>query len=98
MPSHIRRFLALTAVSIAALAATAAPASAQQGQDYISSENVTLVKSIKQAGDGVGARIVGHYLYVTSTKDLEIYDISTPEDPQLVGSLNLHIEFENEEV
>src|SRR3954470_22478189 len=98
MPSQIRRFLALTAVSIAALAATAAPASAQSGGDYISSENVSLLKSIKPAGDGVGARIVGHYLYVTSTKDLEIFDITKPEDPQMVGSLNLHVEFENEEV
>jgi hypothetical protein len=98
MGSHIRRFLALTAVSITALAAAAAPASAQQGQDYISSENVSLVKSIKSAGDGVGARVIGHYLYVTSTKDLEIFDITKPEDPQLVGSLNVHIEFENEEV
>ncbi|MEA2438630.1 MAG: hypothetical protein QOH76_54 [Thermoleophilaceae bacterium] len=98
MPSHIRRFLALTVVSIGALAAAAVPASAQNGQDYISSENVTLLKSIKPAGDGVGARVIGHYLYVTSTKDFGIYDISKPEDPQLVGSLNIHVEFENEEV
>src|SRR3954465_976837 len=96
MFTNVLRLAALTAVAAALLAA---PAYAQSpGGDYIASENVTLVKSIKQAGDGVGARIVGHYLYVTSTKDLEIYDISTPEDPQPVGSLNLHVEFENEEV
>src|SRR4051812_19508113 len=92
---NVRRLVALTVVLIAALAA---PASAQQANDYISSENVTLLKSIKAAGDGVGARVVGNYLYVTSTKDLEIYDISKPEDPQLVGNLNVHVEFENEEV
>src|SRR4051812_24103115 len=95
----IRRLGALAAVSIVSLCATAASAQAQSpGGDYIASENVSLVKSIKSAGDGVGARVIGKYLYVTSTKDLEIFDITTPEDPQLVGSLNLHVEFENEEV
>src|SRR4051795_2677181 len=98
MSFKVLRLVALTAVSIAVLAVAAAPASAQQGGDYISSENVTLLKSVKPAGDGVGARVVGNYLYVTSTKDLEIFDISKPEDPQLTGSLNLHVEFENEEV
>src|SRR4051812_37013964 len=96
MFTNVLRLVALTAVAAALLAA---PAFAQSpGGDYIASENVTLLKSIKSAGDGVGARIVGHYLYVTSTKDLEIFDITKPEDPQMVGSLNLHVEFENEEV
>jgi hypothetical protein len=98
MPSNARRLFALTCVVLAALCVAAAPALAAPGDDYISSANVQLVKSIKPAGDGVGARVVGHYLYVTSTKDLEIFDISKPEDPQMVGSLTLHIEFENEEV
>jgi hypothetical protein len=90
------RLVALTAVATAIFFCS--QASAQSGGDYIASENVTLLKSIKPAGDGVGARIVGKYLYVTSTKDLEIFDITKPEDPQLMGSLNLHVEFENEEV
>ena len=94
----LRRRFAVVAAVLALGAAAASPAAAQQGQDYISSENVTLLKSVKPAGDGVGARIVGHYLYVTSTKDLEIFDITNPEDPQIVGSLNVHVEFENEEV
>src|SRR3954464_2236657 len=92
----VLRLVALTAVATALFCSSA---SAQApGGDYIASENVTLLKSIKTAGDGVGARVVGNYLYVTSTKDLEIYDISKPEDPQLVGNLNVHVEFENEEV
>src|SRR3954468_2904407 len=96
MFTNVLRLVALTAVAAALLAT---PAFAQSpGGDYIASENVTLLKSIKSAGDGVGARIVGHYLYVTSTKDLEIFDITKPEDPQMVGSLNLHVEFENDEV
>src|SRR3954469_14678919 len=96
MFTNVLRLVALTAVAAALLVA---PAYAQSpGGDYIASENVTLLKSIKSAGDGVGARVVGHHLYVTSTKDLEIFDITKPEDPQMVGSLNLHVEFENEEV
>ena len=63
-----------------------------------SGPEVQFLKSIRLAGDGVGARIIGHYMYVTSTKDLEIYDISTPEDPQLVSSLAVDVEFENEQV
>src|SRR3954467_12922509 len=91
----VLRLVALTAVATALFCSSA---SAQApGGDYIASENVTLLKSIKAAGDGVGARVVGKYLYVTSTKDLEIFDLSTPEDPQLVGSLNLHVELDNEE-
>src|SRR3954466_1751642 len=96
MFTNVLRLVALTAVAAALLAT---PAFAQSpGGDYVASENVTLLKSIKSAGDGVGARVIGHYLYVTSTKDLEIFDITKPEDPQLVGTLNVHIEFENEEV
>jgi hypothetical protein len=50
------------------------------------------------AADGVGARAVGNLLYVTSTKDLEIYDISTPENPTLLGAVTVNVEFENEQV
>jgi LVIVD repeat-containing protein len=91
----VRRVLAI-AVALSALCV--APAAADQGPDYISSDNVQFVKSLKLAADGVGARIVGKYMYVTSTKDLEVYDISTPENPQMVGSVNVNVEFENEEV
>ena len=70
----------------------------QVGADYVSSDNVQFIRSLKLAADGVGARVVGNYLYVTSTKDLEIYDISAPADPQLMGTLTLDVEFENEQV
>lgn len=82
----------------AAEAAAISAAEAQVGADYVASDNVAFVKSFKLAADGVGARVVGHYLYVTTTKDLEIYDISTPTDPQLQGLATIDIEFENEQV
>ncbi|MEA2179073.1 MAG: hypothetical protein QOG77_2370 [Solirubrobacteraceae bacterium] len=73
-------------------------AETQVGADHVSSDNVELVRSIKLAADGVGARVVGSFLYVTTTKDLEIYDISDPADPGLVGAVTLDVEFENEQV
>ena len=97
----MKHAIQLAVAAFVASLMAAVPASAQeqqQGEDYLSSPNVTLLKRLRTAGDGVGARIVGKYLYVTSTKDLEIFDISNPEDPQQVGSLTVNVEFENEEV
>lgn len=68
------------------------------GADYVASGNVELLQRIPLAADGVGAKVVGHYLYVTSTKDLEIFDISDPGRPQRVGAVTLDVEFENEQV
>ena len=82
----------------AAEAAAVEQAQLQAGQDYVASPNVQFVRSFKLAADGVGARVVGNYLYVTTTKDLEIYDISTPADPRLLGLATIDIEFENEQV
>jgi hypothetical protein len=90
----------LTAILLLVLAAPAARA--QQGHvgpDYVSSANLDLIDRIKLVGDGVGATIVGKYMYVTSTKSLDVFDITTdPEHPQQVGLDTLDVEFENEEV
>src|SRR5712691_13233437 len=40
----------------------------QVGADFVASDNVQFIRSLKLAADGVGARVVGNYLYVTSTK------------------------------
>lgn len=87
----------LLALLVAGLAAPAAQA--ETGPDYISSDNVTLTASIKTVGDGVGARVVGPYLYVTTTKSLSIFDIKTdPAHPKQIGQDTMDVEFENEEV
>src|SRR4051812_973495 len=98
--ARVLGLLALLAGLLVALACAAPRAHADQtGPDYISSDNVEFVKSVRSpSGLTAGARIIGHYMYVTSSKDLEIFDISTPEDPQLVGSITANIQFENEEV
>ncbi len=90
----------LVAVASIVVGLSAAPALAdQQGPDYITSDNVQYLGSFKPAtGLTAGARVIGKYMYVTSSKDLEIFDISKPETPTLVGSLNANIQFENEEV
>ena len=64
----------------------------------ITSENVKFVKNIAEASDGVGARVVGNRLFVTTTKDLLVYDITDPVNPKNIGGINANISFENEEV
>jgi hypothetical protein len=96
-----RRRVARACAGALALLCVAVPgASAQNvGPDYVASDNVELVDRIKTVGDGVGARLIGKYLYVTTTKSLNIFDIATdPEHPREVGLETLDIEFENEEV
>src|SRR3954468_19139102 len=88
-------------VTIAALA-LAAPATyaSHTGPDYVASDNVQYITSDRLPGDGVGARVVGKYLYVTSTKGLTIYDISgaNAAAPKKIGQETMDVEFENEEV
>lgn len=68
------------------------------GTGYFASDNVTFVKNIREAADGVGGRVVGDKLYVTTTKDLQIYDISVPTNPVRQGLTTVDVEFENEQV
>lgn len=68
------------------------------GPGYYASDNVTFRKNIREAADGVGARVVGNKLYVTTTKDLQIYDITDPVNPVRQGSTTVDVEFENEQV
>ena len=77
----------------------AAPASAATGPDYVTSDNVEYVRSIKtDVGLTAGATVAGNRLFVTSAKNIAIYDISTPDNPQPIGILNANIAWENEEV
>lgn len=54
---------------------------------FFASDNVEHLAHIPMNNDSPGARIVGSYLYLTTSRDLRIYDISEPEVPQLVGEL-----------
>src|SRR4029079_8726616 len=88
------------AALVAALSLIAVPvASADQTwPDAVSSDNVDYLGSIKEdVGLTTGARIVGNKMFVTSAKNISIYDISTPETPVRVGILP-NASWENEEV
>jgi hypothetical protein len=89
------------AAAVAAVALTTAPIAAanKSGPDWVSSDNVEYLGSIKQdVGLTTGAKVVGNRLYVTSGKNITIYDISKPETPQTLGSMKVNVAWENEEV
>ena len=80
----IRRTLAL---SLAALATSAAPAAAQIPAGGFAS-GAEFVKNIS-TGPSSGGRLVGKHFYLTTGRELRIYDVSVPEDPAEVGRLTL---------
>lgn len=77
-----------------------APAAvAGTGPEYVSSDNVEYLGSIKDdVGLTTGARVVGQRLFVTSAKNISIYDISDPAKPVREGVLKANVSWENEEV
>src|SRR5688572_14586903 len=54
-----------------------------------SSDNVEYVTNFPQHTDSAGGRKLGDYFYITTERDLTIYDVSEPIDPVEVGSLTL---------
>src|SRR5690349_9561532 len=88
------------ATTLLALAFGAAGASANEvGPDYVMSDNVEYLGSIKQdVGLTTGAKVVGDRLFVTSGKNISIYDISDPATPRPLGALKVNVAWENEEV
>jgi hypothetical protein len=92
-----------TLVALLTAAVFAAPAGAQApegvGPDYVTSPNVEYLGFIKDdIGQTTGSRIVGNRLYVTSAKNLSIYDITDPAKPARIGLMHINIAWENEEV
>jgi hypothetical protein len=98
--AHSAKALALDSLAAQRTAVQTAIAGSANGSGlgYYASDNVTFVKNIREAADGVGGRVVGDKLYVTSTKDLQIYDISDPTNPVRQGLTTVDVEFENEQV
>ena len=97
------RRLALPALGAALVALLPGPgaraAGPTVGPDYVASDNVRFIENIRLPGQAAGAKVIGHYLYVTSSKDIEIYDITTPSAPALVSQLSdVEIGWENEQV
>ena len=93
---HTRAAL-LTTLFLLVIAAPAAAAPALP--DAVMSPNVEYLGSIKQdVGLTTGAKIVGDRMFVTSGKNISIYDISDPATPKPMGAMKTNIAWENEEV
>lgn len=90
----------LAALVVAALVAVAAPSSAAPSPGGVSSDNVVWVRNVPFAtGYAEGGRLVGDYFYVTvNGQGLLIFDVSEPEDPQLVGRYAAPHFWENEDI
>jgi hypothetical protein len=69
------------------------------GPDAVMSDNVEYLGSIKQdEGLTTGAKVIGDRMFVTSGKNISIYDISDPAKPKNLGGMKANIAWENEEV
>ena len=64
------------------------PAAGPSAGGY-SSPNVEFVKNFPQHTDSAGGRKLGDYFYITTERDLTIYDVSEPLDPVQVGHMVL---------
>lgn len=53
---------------------------------YFASDNIEYIDHIPLQNDTAGARVLGRYMYVTTSRELTIYDLSEPLKPEEVGS------------
>jgi len=94
------RSLRAAVVATLLILGLAAPAAAEPAlPDAVMSANVEYLGSIQQdVGLTAGAKVVGDRLFVTSGKNISIYDISDPANPQPLGGMKANVAWENEEV
>lgn len=72
------------------VASTTGPQAMPAGGDgvgYFASDNIEYIGHVPFENDTAGARVVGRYMYVTTSRGLSIYDLSDPLDPERVGSM-----------
>src|SRR3954454_11625253 len=95
------RSLHVTCLAVLTLLCAADPAAAAVPPlpDAVMSGNVEYLGSLKQdVGLTTGAKVVGDRLFVTSGKNISIYDISDPAAPKPLGLMKANVAWENEEV
>jgi hypothetical protein len=97
---EVKRLIALIAVSVMAFAGTAQGQTVPLGPAAgVASEDVEYVGFVPfEVGTSTGIAIHDDYMYLTSWKNISIYDISDPTQPVQVGFAPLGFQFENEEV
>src|SRR3954447_9143142 len=97
--SRMRPLRAALLLATLSLLCLAAPAVAAAPPDAVMSSNVEYLGSIQQdVGLTTGAKVVGDRMFVTSGKNISIYDISDPAAPKPLGGMTANIAWENEEV
>ena len=88
--------LALSGLSVASLGSAAAQTPTQGG---FTSDGVEYVNFVPfDQSTSTGMTIKGKYMYLTSWKNISIYDISDPTNPQPTDQLQVGFMFENEDV
>ncbi|MFN2545635.1 MAG: LVIVD repeat-containing protein [Actinomycetota bacterium] len=92
-----------TVVSLSLTVAVMSPGIGRAGPDApaqgVASSWVEHVRFVPfEVYGATGAKLVGHYFYITSWRSISIYDASNPEDPQLVSITPVPSQYENEDV
>ena len=77
----------LLLVCLAALAALPGAAAAQLPAGPLTAKDAELVTNIAKHHDAAGGKLLDGYFYITTERDLTIYDVSKPEAPREVGYL-----------
>ena len=80
------RKLLVFAVALVVLVAPAAHALVDGVPVYFKSDNVEYIGFIPLENDTAGARVVGKYFYITTSRGVTIYDLSDPEAPARLGT------------
>ena len=94
----MKRFMGLAA-ALMLIAASFSPASAGPSAGGISSDNLEWVNFVPfDQATSTGATIQGKWMYLTSWKNISIYDISDPLNPKQTAILPVGFMFENEQV
>lgn len=60
---------------------------AAPGPGYFASDNIEYLGYVPLENDTSGARVVGKFLYITTSRGLTIYDLSDPVSPVRLGSV-----------
>ncbi|HYP22783.1 MAG TPA: hypothetical protein VEV43_04350 [Actinomycetota bacterium] len=71
-----------------------APAGAGPTTGGLASDNVEHVAHVPIAQNGVGGRLIGKHFYMNDQNKIMIFDVSTPEDPQLTGFVTMPQEWQ----
>lgn len=77
----------LLLATVVAATALATPASAQLPAGPLTAQGAEIVTNIAKHTDSAGARLKDGFFYITTERDLTIYDVSDPAAPKEVGRL-----------